>query len=302
MWRIKVLVQFVLAHVPYGEAVNFALQERRGAYSGAALLRSFLVQAEHVRRLNSRHPLAGATVVEIGPGWKGLGLVVLSLFGVERVHSFDHVPHLRFDIMRRLIDIAAGNLDAASEASGLARDVLAERLRLLQASTDLPGLLTSLRVDYHAPADAGCSGLPDRSVDLVYSYGVLEHVPERGLHAITAECARILKPTGRAFHNIGMHDHYEGVGGLAHGVNFLRYPEWAWKLLVDNRIAYHNRLRLPAFLKIFDDHGATVAWSDTELLAKNLQALDGLPVDRLFAGLTPAELATSHLYVDLAWP
>ena len=231
-----------------------------------------------------------------------MGSVVLALFGVERIHSYDHVKHLRYEIMQRLVDAIGVNLSTAAEATGLDEDVLSERLAQMRVQPDLDSLLNCLRVDLHAPADARATGLPDRSVDLVYSYGVLEHVSPAALDGITVESKRILKPTGRAFHNVGMHDHYQGVAGMPNGVNFLKYPEWLWRFFVDNPIAYHNRLRLPDYLRTFADRDAQVIWSDVELLDKNLAAVAAMKVNDRFRGLSQEELATTHLYVDLAWP
>ena len=282
MWRLKVLVQFVLAHLPRGEHLNFRFSGRGGPDDPDAQRKAFRTQIGHVSRLNDRYPLAGLAAVEIGTGWTGIGLVTLSLF-VGRVHTFDLTRHLRYDLMHELIAAVAEDVPAVAELSGLPEPLVRDRLTALLKADDIDTLLTACRAEYRAPAHATRTGLPDESVDLVFSYGTLEHVTPEALDSLTAESARVLTPTGRAFHKISTHDHYSSMG-LDNEVNFLRYPEWLWRFWVQNRIAYHNRLRESQFYDTFKAHGATVLWSDRELAEGDLAAVREMRVARKFRG------------------
>lgn len=297
-WKLKALAQFVIAHLPFGERLNHLAQLARGSFSPASQIRELLIQADYLRRLNERFPLAGTIVLEIGPGWRGTGTLTLYLFGVARIHAIDHQRHLRLPLMRGLIEQGLRNIDQLSVATGITGDRLIRRLRRIADCTTLDALLDVMNVTYHAPGDATRSGLADRSVDLIYSYGVLEHIPTSALEAIAAESVRILKASGRACHNIGLHDHFH-TAGLGNGVNFLRYPEWKWAFFCHNKLLYHNRLRLPHYLEMFQRHGFKVAWMERELLEVNLAELKKLRVDKAFAHLSAEDLAASHLYVDL---
>lgn len=296
-WKLKAAAQFAFAHLPYGERINHLAQIANGSFRPATQLRELLIQADYVRRLDARFRIAGRTILEIGPGWQGVGSITLALFGAQHIYAFDHQPHLRLALMQQLLDIAARHIGELSQASGLARDMLESRLRRFRAPT-LPALLGALHITYVAPGDAAKTGLAAASVDMIYSYGVLEHIQDRALDAIMAETVRVLKPGGRACHNIGLHDHFHNAG-LGNGVNFLRYPEWKWAFFCHNKILFHNRLRLPHYLEMFRRHGLKVAWMDRQLLDINLAALKEIQVDRKFSGLCAEDLAASHLYVDL---
>src|SRR5205814_499854 len=148
-------------------------------------------------------------------------------------------------------------------------------------------------ITYVAPGDATNSGLPDHCVDLIYSYAVLEHVPETTIHAIASESKRVLRPGGLAYHMIGTFDHYANVDKSISRVNFLQYPEWEWKLFVKNKISYHNRLRAKEFVEIFRSHGADIRVVHDTIEPSDLTALKRIKVDGRFQGMTDEELAVS---------
>lgn len=290
-WKAKAALQWVFAHLPYGEHLNHLAQLARGSFAPEAQLRELLIQLAYLRRLNERFPLAGLTVVEIGPGWHGLGILSLHLFGVRRIIAIDQERHIRWTLLSRLMDVARMHWDDVCEAVG--------RPRPLDDFDSLGEAFDAMGVKYLAPGDAAETGLPDCSVDLVYSYGVLEHIAPEAIERICCETARILKPTGRAAHNIGLHDHFHNAG-IGNGVNFLRYSANRWNFVCGNRITYHNRLRYPTYLEMFERHRLRPVWAEKELLSLNIEALKKLKVHRDFSKFTLEELATSHLFVDLA--
>lgn len=299
MWKFKALIQFVFAHLPFGEWLNFMAQKTRGAYSDEAQIRSLLTQSRNLGLSNSRFLLEGKIALEIGSGWNGIGCLLLYLFGIARIYAYDHQSHMRIALLQQLVRLAGEQAARISDAMGLPVDRIQARLEKLQSCTDIQELHERMGVVYCAPGDAGKTGLPAASVDYIFSYGVLEHIPQDSLREIFNENKRLLAPEGRAYHNIGLHDHFHNAG-LGNGVNFLRYPEWLWGFFCYNAILYHNRLRLPHYLELIEKSGLQVVWRDKELLQLNLDVLRGLKVDAAFAGLSDEDLAASHLYVDLA--
>jgi SAM-dependent methyltransferase len=275
MWKIKVLIQFVLAHVPFGEAINHRLQRvnavRRG---GAESLRDRINEVdEGLRNLQGVKPLAGSVVVEVGTGWDALPTLLLRTLGAERIYTFDHVAHLRLDL-----------------AQSIGREV---GLPDCEQPT-LAGFLESNGINYVAPGDATKTGLPDKSVDLFYSFAVLEHVPGNVAEALMTEARRVLKPGGLWYSLIGLHDHYAGFDRSVSEVNFLRYPEWLWRLLVKNNISYHNRLRERDFLDMMARAGAEIVRIEHVQRPEDIERVKRMKIDRHFAGYTPEELAVTR--------
>lgn len=298
-WKAKALTQWAVSYLPMGERVNHSLQRARGAFSDANRLHAVCAQGSYLHALNNRFPLKGKTVVEIGPGWQGVGTLLLHLFGVGRVVAFDHQPHLRMEMLLGLAAVASRNAANISEITGLDIETIKARTGSIAACRSPDELLAAMHVDYRAPADAAATGLARRSVDLVYSYGVLEHIDAAGLRSMFIETNRILTPNGRASHNIGLHDHFQSAG-CGSGVNFLRYSQRKWDFWCGNALLYHNRMRAPDYLDMFDDLGMAVAWQDKELTQANLAALRGMAVHSDFHGYSDEDLAASHLYVDLS--
>lgn len=271
-WQLKALLQFVFARLPFGEHLNYLAQRLNGSFTTDAQLSALISQINNARKLNQRFPIEGATAVEIGTGWLGAGIVTLAVFGARHIYSFDNQPHLR--LLGRLIETAQQNIDRVSSASGIGRHIIEDRLK-------------SLHVTYVAPGDASHTNLPNDSVDLIYSYGVLEHVPVDVLKAIGVESKRILKPTGRTFHYIGMHDHFAG------GVRFLQYPDWVYDALFCHRVHYHNRLRLSDYLALFDAIDLKAEWIETRTVESTPR------ITKRFRDRSLTDLVTTALYVDL---
>jgi ubiquinone/menaquinone biosynthesis C-methylase UbiE len=155
---------------------------------------------------------------------------------------------------------------------------------------------------YHAPGDAIKTGLEDNSVDLVYSYAVLEHVPKKAIHDITIESKRILKNSGFNYHVIGLHDHYVNFDKKITKVNFLKFPEWLWAFFVYNKISYHNRLREKQFLELWEQYGAKINWIENKMDQKDLDALKKMKIDKSFESMSLEEIAVYKTEVIFSFP
>jgi hypothetical protein len=301
MWRIKVLIQFILAHCPGGERLNYLLQRLNKRHSAAVLGKRVISYAQRLNFINSHAPLQDSTVVEVGTGWDALTALLFYFAGTKKVYTYDHLPHVRFKVVQETINQIAIHRDQIMAILSIPKTTFIERLERLQGSTSLHGLFSRAGIHYQAPGDAAKTGLADKSVDLFYSYAVLEHVPEKVIELLTVESKRILKPTGLAYHAIGLHDHYISFDGSISKVNFLQYPEWLWRFFVKNNISYHNRLREKQFLNIFRFSGAHILLTRSETDPADVQLLKTMNVDKQFQGMTPEELAVHYSEVVLTF-
>jgi ubiquinone/menaquinone biosynthesis C-methylase UbiE len=283
-----------LAHTPKGEQINYMLQTLNHSHSSVKIAGRVPILAETLSLLSKHMRLDGAVVLEIGTGWEPINPLLLHLAGAKVIYSYDHLPHLRFKLAGVTLEELESSLALISASTSVPESMLRKKLAVLKSATDLPGLFTLANIKYVAPGDATRSGLPDHSVDLVYSHAVLEHVPEETIHAIALESNRVLRPGGLAFHFIGPFDHYASVDKRISMVNFLQYPEWKWKLFVKNKISYHNRLRAKEFVQIFRSHGAEVLVVRDTIEPSDLEALKRMKIDARFGGMTHEELAVSR--------
>lgn len=210
-WKLKVLVQFVLAHMPKGEQLNYALQLLNNSHSSASIAEMVRIRADKLGFLSGHLNLQGITVLEIGTDWEPINALLLHLAGAKAIYTYDHVPHVRFELAKVTLHAIERSLLSISSLTSVPEAILATRLGSLQRSTDLESLFKIANVTYIAPGNAANSGLRDHSIDLVYSYAVLEHVAEETIHAIALESRRVLRPGGLVYHVIGTFDHYANV-------------------------------------------------------------------------------------------
>jgi len=291
---VKVAIQFCLAHTPGGERLNYTLQNLRGSRSTEKTRARVVKLAEMIALVRQFVDLDGATVIEVGTGWNAINPIMLSLLGAGTVHTFDHVRHVRQTEVMHVIQSIQDSLDEIASASSIPLPTLRERVGSMASASSLDSLFGAAGIVYRAPGDAAHSSLPDASVDLFYSYAVLEHVPDQVVDALTIEAKRVLKRSGVAFHAIGEHDHYVDFDDSISKVNFLQYPEWAWNLFVKNSISYHNRMREKQFLDIFASYGAQVKFLRSFVDERDVDALKTMKVDHRFLGMSPRQLAVNR--------
>jgi len=291
-WKVKVLTQFVLSRLPAGEQINYRLQILNGSYSDATITHRIPIIAKRLAFLYRHRSVQSAKVLEVGTGWIPLNPLLLHLLGADEIHTYDHVRHLRFGSAKRSVTALECAIPSLVAALPVDEASLRRRLEPLKHASTLDELLARARIIYRAPADACQSGLGEKSVDLFYSYAVLEHVSREVVIGLTKESGRVLKPSGIAFHVIGCQDPYNGRG--VSKVDFLQYPEMAWKFFVKNRISYHNRMREKEYLGIFTSFGAEIVASQNEIDPKDVELVRHMKVDKRFSGMTPEELAVNR--------
>lgn len=262
-WWIKAGAQTTLSLLPFGEALNHRLQIWNGFYSNFEWAIDANIQ--HLCNLLQTTTrcglqLQGANILEVGTGWIPTLPVGLYLLGA-RVHTYDHIRHLRTANLARLLELFSPHLPVLAEAAHAEVDSCQAKLREIaaQPSESLDQWLRLGEIQYRAPADAARSGLPDESLDLYFSVAVFEHVPVAAIKAMLREAHRTLRPGGLTYHVIGLFDHYTTMDPSITRVNFLKYSDFAWRIIGQNRIYFHNRLRESEFLLLFRE-AASKSW------------------------------------------
>jgi hypothetical protein len=302
MWKLKVLLQCVLAVIPAGERINHLLQKAAKSYTPERTRERVIEIAECLPALRRHVDLAGATIVEVGTGWDAIGAIVLHLAGAGPIYTFDHLRHLRYPLARRVIDQARQEADLIARLSGQSVSNVRRRADALLSALTIDDVFRRAQISYLAPADASTTILAAGSTDVFFSFTVLEHVPAITVTSLTREAERVLKPTGVAYHVIGLQDHYNSISPRLSKVNFLKYPEWAWRLLVKNRLSYHNRLREVQFRRLFEEAGAEILEMNGRTDPADIERVKVMRVDSYFAGMTPEELAVNSTEAVMRFP
>lgn len=295
-WKMKGCIQKLLSSVPGGGRVNDRLQMlgglRRFEHNVSNKVSDWKLTCQYLS--DAKFQISDATIVEIGTGWYPVLPICFSLAGAKCLYTYDIHRHLNPKLTQRALThiephLGSMAISCAAEAGGFSKNY-----EQLHQASDIGQLLRRARIEYRAPADARKTGLPDNSVDLVYSNSVFEHVPRQAILEILQESQRILKPSGLALHNIGCNDHYAFFDKSISFVNYLQFSESEWRPW-NNSLQYQNRLRAPEFLELAEEAGLKVISKRTHVREGSREALATLAVAPEFKRFSHEELAATTL-------
>jgi SAM-dependent methyltransferase len=297
-WRVKGLVQKVLALVPGGQHINSLLQLRLGGLKNlegnvdTKVKADWLVLLDHLQRLSS--PLEGCRYVEIGTGWYPTLPVCFYLVGGAKCYTYDLSRLLDLRLTKRMLVRLGSHLPEIAAKTGVTQHLLRERLRGLLNASDFAEFCARSGIEYRAPADATRTGLPSGSIDVVFSNSVLEHVTKQALDGLMQEARRILKPGGLAVHSVNCGDHYAYFDRSLSPINYLRYTERQWKLW-NNDLQYQNRMRPDDFLDSARRAGLELALNLQRPRPELLSELDVTTIAPQFAHYSREQLCTTSV-------
>ena len=253
--------QKVLGAIPYGFGVQEFVRRVTGRaerFVDVGYLRGRLETKIH--RFNAAGIEPPGTVVEQGTGWLGTDLVLFHLAGARRIVTYDTMPWLRSDLLRRNAEVLADAADVVKRWRGTVPDdvdVRAERLRAgLEAPRD--ALLKRLGVTVRVTRSMDRSEIGSETVDLFYSDSVLQFVAPADLSAVVRQARRFLKPSGRFFHAVDCFDSHARHDGRIPRLAYLGWPEPVWNLLTSRYLNNQNRWRMPQFVNLFEAQGFRV--------------------------------------------
>jgi len=297
-WRVKGIVQGVLARTPGGMSLNSLLQRTVGGrrhlsrHIDAKVVNDWMVHVAHLRDLG--FALDGSTLVEVGTGWLPVLPLCFSLAGVSRCFTFDLNRHLSPRALIQTLRHLERHVPGIGAAAGRPESLVRKRFGELMAFQDAEGLLRAAGIEYVAPGDATRTTLPDRSVDLVLSNSVLEHVPMDVLDALMRETQRILTRHGIALHSVDCGDHYAYFDRRISPIHYLRFSERRWQIW-NNDILFQNRLRPTDFLDAARRAGLNIVLDHHRARPELLERLQRLPIDDRFRAYAPDELCCTSI-------
>lgn len=300
-WMLKAFIQKALSILPEGERINSFLSSLRGGNSREVIAIRTLNLARKIGQLDEFKKLEGATVLEVGVGWLPIAPMLFFLAGAGRIIGVDRFRLIQRSRLEWIVTCLTANFDKIKGLLPVNSELLDRRLGVLLLSGSLEELEKNINFEYLAPADARTTGLSSRSVDLVFSYGVLEHLSPPSLQELNAEHQRILREDGVAYHWINLQDHYRNVDRNLSGVNFLQYSEAFWENFINSPIHYHNRLRKSDYLRIFQTGGGAIVHSEELIRESDLTALEKMKIDHRFRNYSQRDLAVYSLDVVLRY-
>ena len=300
LWRTKIFIQTVLSYLPLGNKLNDLCQLWNGTYSPKSMERALWLRIDALNKARKHVSLNGSTAVEIGTGWVAYMPILLYLYGARRCYTYDHIPHLQFNMVTRFLKIIGKNLKKISALSNIPLKELEHRLKNIAGTNNLEEFLRAAGIKYKAPSNAEDTGLADGSVDLVLSYAVLAHVPRQALADLLKEVARLISDHGKSFHCIGLFDPNHKVASKVSKLNFLKYSPRFYNFFINNKMNYHNRLREPEYLKLFKECGYCVEYLESEVDESDIAMLSQMKVAEEFRHFDNRQLAVWKMSVVLS--
>jgi predicted SAM-dependent methyltransferase len=213
-----------------GYSIYHLLQNIGGNQSFDSKVKSTKNTYEKVVEILSKNniSLLDKKIAELGSGWVPIFPYQLIIDGkAKKVDTYDINEHFNNKEIEQLNSFSVSNNDIVFEKKG--------KYNLLKG------------VSYFPKTNICHGDLKD--IDLVLSRFVLEHVTPKDLFEIHDFLYSSLKPGGLVLHLISPSDHRAYSDSSLSLQDFLKYSEEEWNQ-IQTKFDYHNRLRLPQYLKI----------------------------------------------------
>ena len=271
-WLIKSAIHRVISWLPWSQYWNELMQTH--------LTRSLNLTSAHVvtkldecrrycQSLQVRRPgIEDFVVVEIGTGWYPTAPIGLYLCGAKETHTYDIEALLTSGRIKRVVELVL-ELERSGELARILPACLPERVArlgdLLRADDAESPASMLARVGVKVViGDASGTGLPDQSVDLIFSSVVLAHIPPVVLSGMLDEVRRIAKPGGLMCHIINLGDQYSYFDPSITRFNYLKYTPGQWRWLNSPMIP-QNRLRISDYRRMFEEFGFRIFEEDNTI-------------------------------------
>jgi SAM-dependent methyltransferase len=220
----------------------------------------YIERIRRMLRLARQHRIIrdGDHVLELGTGWLHWEALTIRLFWDVRATLFDVWDNRQFgglqNYCRQLRSRLRIDLDLTPAETARAEGLL-DAILNTASFEELYGLLG---FEYMVERSGSLARLPDGSVQLVVSGGVLEHVHREVAADVIAQTHRVLAPGGVAVHSIDTSDHLSHYDRTVSKKRYLAFSERTWQWLFENQLQYINRLQRSEWVAIFVSTGFEV--------------------------------------------
>ncbi|GAB5349618.1 hypothetical protein TMRO357_01803 [Alteriqipengyuania sp. 357] len=199
-----------------------------------------------------RVPSGPLTVLDLGTGWISAYSIAVALSRPEcEIHSFD-VQDIRYGIghFKEAVRQSQELYFPEGDLPGAGR----EKLEKVYRASSLDEAYKELGLHYQV-AESGLPDYPDSFFDIVFSIDVLEHIPARQFEGAAKKWASILKPGGQFLAQVGLVDHTSYWCYKKDDKRYIKHSELVWKLLLENKVQYINRLTATEIMDLLEGAG-----------------------------------------------
>lgn len=235
-WQAKFVIEIILARLPF----DYRTWQYLGLFTQddmANIDDAIGVFNKHYERVDFARKGRDFVMLELGPGDSLFSAIIARAHGAATSYLVDTGEYASAEIeaYRALLQkLRASGFDLpAYENLQTAREIL-----------------TACNSHYLCDGLASLRGIPNNSVDFIWSNSMLEHIRLHEFLAFNRECRRILKADGICSHCIDLKDHLDG------GLNNLRFPYSVWESAFMAKSGFYtNRIQYSEMLELFEIAG-----------------------------------------------
>lgn len=302
-WLLKAFVQKTISYLPYKTKINYFFQKHvtKGVLLTDDYFELKVINAqEHLDFFNkySADGFEGKTTLELGTGWYPIVPITLFLNGFENVISLDYSSSTTKETMIATLDrfmeweedeLLEEYVKFVDEDRWAQLEDVFKRSESLSLEEICAALSIKLIV-----TDARSTNFKTGSIDFISSDNTFEHINPSELKDILKEFKRIIAPKGVMSHFIDLSDHFSYFDPSITIYNFLQYSKTKWAIL-DNSIQPQNRLRWKDYQQMYQS--IDLPYVDELVRTGDLEALERITPDEMYANYSKADLAISHGYL-----
>ena len=297
-WQMRLIRNSLVGLVPFPDKIRKIKRKIKPPPTNPAqdewTLEQGLRQVEMLQSVD--FTIAGKTVLELGTGWQPIIPLIFSLAGAKKVILLDNKRLMDRHFILKAIENVSKFAADISKRLKIPRDEIENRSTHFDQFS-LDEIVNYFRLEYIAPSDARKTKLGDKSIDIIISRAVLEHIPPEIIQEISIEFRRILKDDGRICHFIDNSDHWEHRDKSISRINFLKFSDFIWKFTSINPIDYQNRLRHFEYISLLNQTGFKIDYSGAEPDEKALNDLKQIKICKRYQHVTHEELAILTSYI-----
>lgn len=301
-WKLKAVIQNMIALMPNKEKVNYFFQKH--VTKGVNLNDEYFEfkighSRDHINYFNKYgNTDVDKTIIELGSGWYPIIPLMMYLTNSGKVVSLDVQSWMnketQITAIKKVIDwhdngkiqkyFSSFDKTKWEKLQDISKNSSAYTFDQIN---DIIGLTLMLK-------DARSLDFKNQSIDFICSNNTFEHIYPEILTGILKEFKRVIKSDGVMSHFIDLSDHFAHYDKSITIYNFLKYSDKSWKV-IDNNIQPQNRLRFKNYRQIY--HQLQIPITEEEIRLGSINNLQKVKIHKDFKSLNDKELAISHGYI-----